>query len=83
MNTMTWTYVDSWKNKGFLHQEVCNNQPCPFLNLPLKTLLKPFGELRVLGGMSHLFSLDVPAINLSLLQTPMFGILWPCCELGT
>ena len=77
MNTVTWTYVDSWKNKGSLHQEVCNSQPCPSLSLPLKTLLKPFGELRVLGGMSRLFSLDGPAGNPSLLQTAVFGILWP------
>ena len=30
-------------------------------------LLKPFGEIGVLGSMSHPFSLRGPAINLSLL----------------
>ena len=26
-----WTYLDSWKNLGSRHQEVFNNQACPFL----------------------------------------------------
>ena len=31
------TSVDSYK-KRFLHQEICNNQPCPSFTLPLKML---------------------------------------------
>ena len=30
-NIVTRPYVDSSKNKGFGHQEVCNNQPCLLL----------------------------------------------------
>ena len=37
-----------------------------------KALLKPFREFGVLGGMSQPFSLHDPAVNLSLLQIPMF-----------
>ena len=32
------TCGDSCMNKGFRHQEVCFNQPCPSLTLPLKML---------------------------------------------
>ena len=35
-------------------------------------LLKPFKEFGFLGGMSHLFPLHGPAINLPLLQTSLF-----------
>ena len=45
------TYVDSCRNKGFLHQEVCNNQPCPSLILSLKMLCWNFsGSLEVWGA---------------------------------
>ena len=40
------TYLDSCKSKGFWHQEVCNNQPCPSFTLPLKMLYwNPLGSL--------------------------------------
>ena len=32
------TYTNSYKSKGFLYQEVCNNQPRPSSTLPLKRL---------------------------------------------
>lgn len=46
------TYVDGYKNKGFLHQG-CNN---PLPHLAFKNgLLKPFEEFGVEGGTNHLF----------------------------
>ena len=57
-------------------------QPLPQI-LPIKTSpLKPLGSLGF-WGMSHLFSLLGPAINLSLLQIPMFRFVWLHCESGT
>ena len=35
MTCPLWT---AFKNKGFLHQEIYNNQPWPSLTLPLKML---------------------------------------------
>ena len=32
------TSMDSCENKGFRHQKMCNNSPCPSLSLPLKVL---------------------------------------------
>ena len=48
--------VDSNKNKGFLHQEVCNNPPCPSLTLSLKMLCNlASGSLGYLGGIRYPF----------------------------
>lgn len=52
----TWRpdlYVHSCKNKGFLHQEVCNNQPPSHLAFKY-ALLKFLRESGVLRGTSHL-----------------------------
>ena len=43
---------------------------------------KPSGILGFLS-ISHPLSLLVPAINLSLLQTPTFQFVWPHCASGT
>ena len=43
--------MDSCKNNGFCHQEICNNQIVPLHHLTFKNaLLNPFGEFGVLGG---------------------------------
>lgn len=52
--------------------------------LPFKDALpKTLGEREAFQGMSHPISSQGPAINLSLLQTPLFQFVWPLCTLGT
>ena len=68
--------MGSYKHKGFLHQEVCNNQPHPSLALPLQFW---FGEFQIFGGHDPPVSMTSPAINLSLLPNPAFLFVWPHC----
>ena len=51
------------------------------LTLPLECFTKTLQKVQGLGerGKSHTISLDGPAINIYLLQTPMFSFLWPHC----
>lgn len=51
--------------------------------LPIKTSPKPTGEFRGFLSMIHPFPLPGPSIKLSLLQTPMFLLIWPHCASET
>ena len=44
----------NFKNKGFVHQEICKNQPRTSLTLPLKMLCNfGWGSSGYLGATSH------------------------------
>ena len=61
--------------------------PYPWMShsyLPFKDALpKPSGKHEASQGVSHPVSLQGPAINLSLLPTPMFQFVQPHCVLST
>ena len=65
----------TWTKDSCTKKLVTVNQGLAFRS----ALLNPFGEFRVFWGMSHPF-LQGPAVNPSLLQTPMF--VWLHCASG-
>ena len=75
--------MDSGRNEGFQHQEVCGNQPCPSLTLPLKMLCRSPLRIGGIWGQEPPVFLHDPVINLSLLRTLAFRFVWPHCASGT
>ena len=69
------------ENCAQAHHRPCNPATSPAL---LKMLCqKSLRSLRPFRAWGHLVSLHSPAINLALLQTPTFQLVWPHCVLGT
>lgn len=76
--------MESCKNKGLLHLEVCNNKPHPSLTWLLKVLCwkKPFREFGGLGAQATLF-LTRPSNKLFPAPNADFWFVWPHCVSST
>ena len=71
--------VQSWPtrtavNKEFWHQEVCNNQPCPSLTLPLKVLCWNLSGSSVSWGGSPYMALQCTSPSSQLWCFRLFGL---------
>ena len=66
------TYMERYKNKGFWHQEACNNRPSTSLTLPLQMLCWSTSENSGCFESRLLLALPCRPINLSCTQALTF-----------